>query len=446
MRRQEPRPSGKRTKATPESSVPFHGARAGQVEQGPFWAADDQTAGDEENESRENEGAPSGQHVEEQDLSAPAKSIVFDPHPSVERQKSLRKSYAALIKETSGSRSELTESDNGRLNGILADANRLMATVQTPTDATLDSHLIAMTAELGVERINRIAAEAVDFTLGDLVTILKGALFRRSDEETAPRGAPSEGEEGSRETLDRLHLGDDEAARDDDEDALGEDEGHVQANWARVEDLACRHWRGVSIPQFLYGAIQAEVAEKLARPSRDRTHGASASSGGGASSSTAAEVVRPILLDGAQLAASERGRDGLASASETSNNVVRVFQILQDILARPKEGRGSGDSLQLSLYRFIVDPQSFSRSVENLFYVSFLVSDNRLCLSLPEGADQGEAECDPTIEIISPDDEASSENDWDQKPKFQRVYALTMALWRRMIEKHAISTAMISLA
>ena len=42
------------------------------------------------------------------------------------------------------------------------------------------------------------------------------------------------------------------------------------------------------------------------------------------------------------------------------------------------------DFQSVNLYEFILNPESFSQSVENLFFVSFLVKDGKIMLDLDE--------------------------------------------------------------
>jgi len=57
--------------------------------------------------------------------------------------------------------------------------------------------------------------------------------------------------------------------------------------------------------------------------------------------------------------------------NETNNTVSeteRIFDLLKKYYARAK-------SSPICLYTFMINPHSFSRTIENIFYISFLVKD-----------------------------------------------------------------------
>ena len=64
--------------------------------------------------------------------------------------------------------------------------------------------------------------------------------------------------------------------------------------------------------------------------------------------------------------------DSLSSTQEatTPELVKRCFKILTDKIGYK----------QINLFKFIIDPQSFAKSVENLFYTSFLIKEGKIVL------------------------------------------------------------------
>ncbi|KAJ3805974.1 Nse4 C-terminal-domain-containing protein [Lentinula aff. lateritia] len=95
------------------------------------------------------------------------------------------------------------------------------------------------------------------------------------------------------------------------------------------------------------------------------------------------------------------------SVNETTKNVA----ILESILA---------ETGAINLFRFVVNPKSFAQSVENMFYLSFLIRDGKVALDTDE---QGE----PTIFGCA---QPSDEDYADGLRKRQIVFELDMATWK----------------
>jgi non-structural maintenance of chromosomes element 4 len=49
---------------------------------------------------------------------------------------------------------------------------------------------------------------------------------------------------------------------------------------------------------------------------------------------------------------------------------------------------------EINLFKFIVNPSDFGQSVENLFYLSFLIRDGKCALQIDEG--------EPKISVFTP--------------------------------------------
>ena len=104
---------------------------------------------------------------------------------------------------------------------------------------------------------------------------------------------------------------------------------------------------------------------------------------------------------------------------ETFDFVRDVFLILEEMGGR------------CPYYQFILNPSSFARSVENMFYVAFLVKDDRVKIT-------GSSEEDLEVQILN-EEEADLPED-----KRQIIMDLTMDRWTQLCQKFAITKALIN--
>lgn len=140
----------------------------------------------------------------------------------------------------------------------------------------------------------------------------------------------------------------------------------------------------------------------------------------------AAPLVKPTIVN---LMTSEENNSTELS-KETSENVMKVYGVLAEIGSFP-------------FYHFITDPESFARTVENLFYVSFLVRDNRARLFIPEFLEGTSNEL--YIEAVFSEEEEEEEeanshshSQGQSSELHQMVMGMTSKIWRRSIEKYKI--------
>ncbi|KIM69113.1 hypothetical protein SCLCIDRAFT_1208540 [Scleroderma citrinum Foug A] len=108
------------------------------------------------------------------------------------------------------------------------------------------------------------------------------------------------------------------------------------------------------------------------------------------------------------------------SDNETTKNVL----IIKDIL----ESTGP-----INLFEFIVNPNDFAQSVENLFYVSFLIRDGECAFEI---TDEG----DPMIMLC---EQPTFEDRMQGVQRQQIVMEFDMATWRRAIDVWNITTSKI---
>lgn len=107
------------------------------------------------------------------------------------------------------------------------------------------------------------------------------------------------------------------------------------------------------------------------------------------------------------------------SNNETTKMVLEMYQSL-------KAYQDASEGQPIALFDFILNPQSFAQSVENLFYTSFLVRDGRVALEMDEDGI-------PVISIVDGSNEENvNEDDELKAARNQVVIDLDYALWKEM--------------
>ncbi|PPQ65664.1 hypothetical protein CVT26_000296 [Gymnopilus dilepis] len=117
-----------------------------------------------------------------------------------------------------------------------------------------------------------------------------------------------------------------------------------------------------------------------------------------------------------------REEDIQRSENETTKNVI----VLQHLL----EERG-GDN-PTNIFKFVINPNDFAQSVENIFYLSFLIRDGKVAFEMQDG--------EPMIYIC----EEPTEKDYEEGlKKNQMVLEFDMATWKashsRLCSAHIVT-------
>ena len=262
---------------------------------------------------------------------------------------------------------------NHGIRTTIEKANGYYEHVKQTSDATIDSRLLVNAAELGYKK-------AVNLSSGDAATgidvdefVSKCITYMRqgTDEpqSTAPRST-------QRSRFPRSQA---------DPDDSDEDQGDT-LNWERLGRVAFRYNSRPAICGFLLGplSVQKRARAPTQRRARERID--------------PSQAVQPQELRNEDLDKQEaphlttmcKNINELLETKQTESQHIRDEEMslipeeerTEDTIQEIMDKYRIADDGGVPLYPFCINPRSFGQSVENLFYISFLVRDGMVSMSL----------------------------------------------------------------
>ncbi|TPX65042.1 hypothetical protein SpCBS45565_g05449 [Spizellomyces sp. 'palustris'] len=297
----------------------------------------------------------------------------FEVQPTPEERRRVRAVYRELIAHTEGNRNEL---ESEQLVRTIQKANELFqqgGTVQL-REATLDSRLLVTTAELGVQKAQRMRLDGGSFNVDDWIGKLVATMS----------------------TERQLEEEDEEYA----------DSIEVHLDWFALGQAATRALLKAPTIDFMLGPLAVEPKirnqpRKVAKLVKNKE-----------------DLQRPQQL---------KESDFDKQENETTTLVFQIAKRLHEV----------GN---INFFTFIVNPESFGQTVENLFYLSFLIRDGKVQLNEDE---EGELILDAPI-FVEPAAPPRPEDYEDNEIKrYQAVMDIDMATWRALIDAYNIRQSCI---
>ncbi|KAG6140906.1 hypothetical protein E4U12_005614 [Claviceps purpurea] len=357
---------------------------------------------------------------------------VFDPDQPLHERRLLQKELRDLLKQVNENAEEYLQDDSRGLRDAILKADELAKKVRQTTEAAIDSRLLVSTTDLSYRKALRLAhgkySEGID--VDEFVS--KAITYMRHGGGIIDDEAPDlSSTQRQRRTVTRRRSG---RHDDEDDDEVGDD-GDMM-NWPHLGRFACLpNIRRPAMPGFLLGPLSVEKrARKLAKrsaPFRPEE----------------LKETRPEVLNVDEMAKKENDLTAMCTDilqrlhSMQAQTQEAVADLIDDDMEDAEKTRlmhkhGLRSTGGIDLMRFVVNPYSFGQTVENMFYVSFLIRDARIEIELDEHGLPAIApvERDPSGDETQPRHGAS---------KHQAILSMDEETWREIIDVFQITQPMI---
>ncbi|XP_009988278.1 PREDICTED: non-structural maintenance of chromosomes element 4 homolog A-like, partial [Tauraco erythrolophus] len=276
-------------------------------------------------------------------------------------------------------REDMLSSKSNRLTEALEEANKLFSGVSCAREAALDAQFLVLASNLGKEKANELHSEMTAFDsvafAEDLLTFM--GINRIEVEENS---SDSEGISG----------------------------GYLPSNaWHKLGEEAEKYFRRAPTFHYMLGSFKSDPPVPRQRIERHKK-------------ATGGEEKRAMP---AQLKKMEESHQ-----EATEKEVERILGILQTHFKNDPD-------TPISFFDLVIDPNSYARTVENIFHVSFLIRDGFARIKLDEDK----------LPIIEPSkDYEAKENDGSAGARNQVVISLNQQQWKEIVETFEITEPMIS--
>jgi hypothetical protein len=294
----------------------------------------------------------------------------FDPNQDPDVRRDVKRRSRALEREFQENRDELLRSRGGEgLINTIDNANAVFKEVKQTNDATLDSRLLVNISDLAYKK-------SAQLVLGDTSTGIDVELFLSKCITFMRNGSSTDDNPTStqRRRNAMRHDEDDDDDGDDDENANG------ALDWELLGQHACFPFNSrPAAPSFLLGPLSVEKKQRAQTQRRGRQ-----------AKDNAGQEARPDQLSREDLTQSNENQLTSICArihTQLRKHCKRGARSVEQAGLTTLESREAKALLREnritatggpSLFEYVINPDSFGQTVENLFYVSFLIKEGSI--------------------------------------------------------------------
>ncbi|XP_077480723.1 non-structural maintenance of chromosomes element 4 homolog A isoform X2 [Stigmatopora argus] len=302
-------------------------------------------------------------------------SLYQDESIKMTQRRETRSKYRDLIDSVQRNREELMTPSNTQLFEVLEEADGLFENVTETSEAVLDSKVVFVAAQLNDGKVDQLREQDNSFDLFPYVDHLLSFMGFNWLE--------SGGAENSQKGVNGY---------------LPSDAWQTLAQ--RAEECFC------TAPTFHYmlGSFHSEPPPPKQKVARQKKI-----------PSKEAKRVIPVQLKKVEGTEQEA----------TEKEVDRILSILKD-------SHQAYPSSQIPYYKFVIDPDSFSRSIENIFHTSFLIRDGLAKMNVDKDH----------LLYIAPVEDLVIDATATQR-RNASILSMSPKIWRELIDVLNIKNAMI---
>ncbi|OTA02963.1 Nse4 nuclear protein [Trichoderma parareesei] len=353
---------------------------------------------------------------------------VYDPDQPLEERRKVQQGFRDLLRNITEHSEEYLQGDSHGLHETILRANELSKQVRQTTEATIDSRLLVSTTDLSYRKALRLTQGSLSQGIDVDDFISKCIAYMRNGGGVASEDS-LELSSTQRQRRRTMH----DRANDDDTGDVG-DEGDMM-NWAHLGRFACLpNIRRPALPGFLLGPLSVE---KKARKAAKRSAPFRPNS---------LTETRPEILNVDDLAKKENDLTVICGKilqqlykiqAETQQTVADLItdDMDDEENTRIMHQHGLRSTGGIDLMRFVVNPKSFGQTIENLFYVSFLIRDGRVEIAFDEHDLPSLAPVDREADDTGAIRQATS--------KHQAILSMDMETWQDIIDTLGLKEPMI---
>lgn len=371
----------------------------------------------------------------------------FDPDQPIEERRKIQRGFRDLQKELTENLEEYMQPGSRGLHETLTRAQQLSDRVKQTTEATIDARLLVTTVDMSYRKTMRLVQGGSSQGLDPDEFVSKCITYMRRGGGIVDDNAPNLSSTQRQRRRPRGGRGD--GGDDDDE------EDDEVLNWAHLGRFACLpNIRRPALTGFLLGPLSFEkkvrkIGQRTARFRREDL----------------AEV-RPEVLDVSKFSKQENDVAAICAKilrrlrdvqSQAQSDLSEYFEEHPNMTEEERielmHQYGLRDTGGVDLMRFVVNPKSFGQTVENLFYVSFLIRDGNVLI---ENDDIGMPTLSTTFTwnlmsarpltftgFVDAEDDPSTNRRNGEPAKHQAILSMDFATWHDIIDTFKFTECMI---